>query len=55
MGLTLGFIQPLNQINSTLLLVNNLTLILILGHALGIDHVGHTYEANHPEMARKLL
>jgi len=27
---------------------------LLIGHMLGVDHVGHRYYANHPEMARKL-
>lgn len=27
---------------------------LIIGHMLGVDHVGHTYYANHPSMALKL-
>lgn len=25
----------------------------LIGHCLGVDHAGHTYEANHPEMKRK--
>jgi Type I phosphodiesterase / nucleotide pyrophosphatase len=28
---------------------------LIIGHMLGVDHAGHRYYANHPEMTRKLL
>jgi len=28
---------------------------LIIGHMLGVDHVGHRYYANHPEMEKKLL
>jgi hypothetical protein len=28
---------------------------LIIGHMLGVDHVGHRYYANHPSMADKLL
>ena len=28
--------------------------INILGHFLGVDHVGHSYEPNHPEMGKKL-
>lgn len=27
---------------------------LILGHMLGIDHCGHTFGKNHPQMKRKL-
>ena len=27
---------------------------LIIGHMLGVDHAGHRYHANHPEMQRKL-
>lgn len=28
---------------------------IMIGHMLGVDHVGHRYDANHPEMSRKLL
>lgn len=28
--------------------------IFLKGHFLGVDHVGHTYQANHIEMKRKL-
>ena len=28
---------------------------LIVGHMLGVDHVGHRYHSKHPEMTRKLL
>lgn len=28
---------------------------LIIGHMLGVDHAGHRYHVNHPEMKRKLL
>ena len=27
---------------------------LVIGHMLGVDHIGHTYYANHPVMERKL-
>lgn len=27
---------------------------LLIGHYLGVDHCGHRYGPNHPEMARKL-
>lgn len=26
----------------------------MIGHMLGVDHVGHRYYANHPEITRKL-
>ena len=28
---------------------------VLIGHFLGVDHAGHRYGPNHPEMARKLL
>jgi phosphatidylinositol glycan class O len=30
-------------------------LIIQIGHFLGMDHVGHTYESDHIEMKRKLI
>ncbi|CAG9313163.1 PIGO [Blepharisma stoltei] len=34
--------------------LNNDDWTLIIGHMLGVDHVGHTYYANHPTMVQKL-
>lgn len=28
---------------------------LLIAHVLGVDHCGHRYGPNHPEMARKLI
>lgn len=28
---------------------------MLIAHYLGVDHAGHRYGPNHPEMARKLM
>lgn len=34
--------------------INNTDWSLLIGHLLGVDHCGHHYGPNHPEMTRKL-
>lgn len=35
-------------------LIANRTLDIVIGHMLGVDHVGHRYGPNHPKMQQKL-
>lgn len=34
--------------------LNNTDWNMLIGHFLGVDHCGHRYGPNHPEMTRKL-